>query len=47
MAPDAVVVLDDVVRDGEASALERWERDSVFRFERRPLEAIALGRAAP
>lgn len=46
LAPDAVVVLDDVVRDGEAAVLERWERESVFRFERRPLEAIALGRAA-
>jgi predicted O-methyltransferase YrrM len=45
LAPDAVVVLDDVVRDGEAAVVERWERESEFRFERRPLEAIALGRA--
>jgi predicted O-methyltransferase YrrM len=45
LAPGAVVVLDDVVRDGEAAVLERWERESAFRFERRPLEAIAIGRA--
>lgn len=45
LASDAVVVLDDVVRDGEADVLTRWERESAFRFERRPLEAIALGRA--
>ena len=42
--PDAVVVLDDVVRDGEADMVERWERETVFRFERRTVEAIALGR---
>jgi predicted O-methyltransferase YrrM len=46
LASDAVVVLDDAVRDGEAAVLERWERETDFRFERRTLEAIALGRAA-
>lgn len=45
LAPDAIVVLDDVVRDGEAAVLDRWERETAFRFERRPSEAIALGRA--
>jgi hypothetical protein len=44
LAPEAIVVLDDIVRDGEASVLERWERETPFRFERRPVEAIALGR---
>jgi predicted O-methyltransferase YrrM len=44
LAPDAIVVLDDVVRDGEAAVLARWEQESGMRFERRPLEAIALGR---
>jgi predicted O-methyltransferase YrrM len=44
LAPGAVVVLDDVERDGEAEVLERWEQESAFRFERRPLEGIALGR---
>jgi predicted O-methyltransferase YrrM len=46
LAPDAIVVLDDVVRDGEAAVLARWEQESGMRFERRPLEAIALGRRA-
>jgi hypothetical protein len=44
LAPEAIVVLDDIVRDGEASVLERWERETPFRFERRPAEAIGLGR---
>lgn len=44
LAPDALVVLDDVVRAGETEVLERWERETDFSFERRPPEAIALGR---
>jgi predicted O-methyltransferase YrrM len=44
LAEDAVVVLDDAVRDGERDVLERWERETPYRFERRELEAIALGR---
>jgi predicted O-methyltransferase YrrM len=44
LAPGAVVVLDDVVRDGEAEVVTRWERETAFRFERRALEGIALGR---
>jgi hypothetical protein len=45
LAPDAVVVLDDVVRAGEAEVLERWEAETPFVFERRTGEAIGLGRA--
>lgn len=45
LAADAVVVLDDIVRTGEAAILERWEAETPFVFERRPLEAIAVGRA--
>jgi predicted O-methyltransferase YrrM len=44
LTPDAVVVLDDIVRGGEAEILGRWERETAFRFERRALEGIALGR---
>jgi predicted O-methyltransferase YrrM len=47
LAPDAVVVLDDIVRDGESQVLQRWERETAFRFERREAEAIALGRRDP
>jgi predicted O-methyltransferase YrrM len=46
LAPGALVVLDDVVRAGEAEILERWEATTPFRFERRELEAIAVGRDA-
>jgi predicted O-methyltransferase YrrM len=45
LAPDAVVVLDDVIRAGEAEVLERWETETPFSFERRTAEAIGLGRA--
>lgn len=44
LAPDAIVVLDDIVRAGEAEILERWEAETPLRFERRPQEAIAVGR---
>lgn len=47
LAPDALVVLDDILRSGEQTVLERWEAATPFRFQRRPLEAIALGRRAP
>jgi hypothetical protein len=33
------------VRDGEAEVVSRWEQETAFRFERRALEGIALGRA--
>lgn len=45
LAPDAIVILDDVVRTGETEILGRWEAATDFAFERRPLEAIAVGRA--
>jgi hypothetical protein len=44
LAPDAVVVLDDVVRAGEAEIVERWEALSPWRFDRREDEGIAFGR---
>ena len=34
LAPDAVVVLDDIDRPGEREVLSAWERDTDFRFER-------------
>ncbi len=48
LAPGATVVLDDIVRAGEAQVLERWERETDWRFERRAVQAIAVGhRRAP
>lgn len=44
LAPDAIVVLDDIDRAGELRILEAWERDCGFRFEVRPAERIAVGR---
>lgn len=44
LAADAIVVLDDILRVGESEILQRWERETEFRFERREAEAIALGR---
>jgi hypothetical protein len=44
LAPDAVVVLDDVIRAGEAEIVERWEALSPYRFDRRADEGIAFGR---
>jgi predicted O-methyltransferase YrrM len=44
LAGDAVVVLDDILRDGETSIVERWGAETEFAFERRELEAIAVGR---
>jgi predicted O-methyltransferase YrrM len=48
LAPGATVVLDDAVRPGETQVLERWERETDWRFERRAVQAIAVGhRRAP
>lgn len=44
LAPGAVVVLDDVLREGETDIVTRWEHETAFRFERRTVEGIALGR---
>lgn len=43
LASDAVVILDDIGRPGEQAVLERWERESTWRFERLADEAIAVG----
>jgi predicted O-methyltransferase YrrM len=46
LAPDAVVVLDDIDRPGELEVLRAWEQETDFRFELRTAEVIALGRRA-
>jgi hypothetical protein len=46
LAAGALVVLDDVQREGEGEILKRWERDEGFRFDRRGEERIAIGRRA-
>jgi hypothetical protein len=43
LAPDATIVLDDVVRPGERSVLERWEAETGLVFDRRP-SSIAIAR---
>lgn len=47
LAEDGIVVLDDVNRPGETEVLAAWERESEFRFVRRPEERIAIGRREP
>jgi predicted O-methyltransferase YrrM len=45
LAPEAIVILDDARRPGEARVLERWEEETEIQFERRPdLGGIAIGR---
>ena len=44
LAPDAIVVLDDIDRRGELRVLEAWERECDFRFEIQTAERIAIGR---
>jgi predicted O-methyltransferase YrrM len=39
----AVVVLDDIDRDGEQEVLDAWTRECGFRFEVRGAERIAIG----
>lgn len=43
---DAVVILDDIVRVGEAAVLDRWEAETAFRFVRHEVQGIAVGRRA-
>jgi hypothetical protein len=38
------VVLDDIDRPGERWVLDAWERETPYRFERRPELRLALGR---
>ena len=47
LADDAIVVLDDVDRPGEAEVLAAWERETEFGFERLAEERIAVGRRRP
>lgn len=44
LTPDAVVILDDIVRPGERAVLDRWEAETPFRFARYDVQAIAVGR---
>jgi predicted O-methyltransferase YrrM len=45
LAPNAVVILDDANRAGEAQVLDRWTEEVGMEFERRPdLGWIAIGR---
>jgi predicted O-methyltransferase YrrM len=46
LGPGALIVLDDADREGEGEILDAWERDSEWRFDRRPAERIAVGRRA-
>ncbi|WP_433201201.1 O-methyltransferase [Dactylosporangium sp. CS-047395] len=46
LAPDAIVILDDIGRRGEERTLRRWERETPYRFERRLVRGgIAVGRS--
>jgi predicted O-methyltransferase YrrM len=47
LAPHAIIVLDDASRPGEAWALDRWERATDFRFDRRGPGGLATGRRTP
>jgi predicted O-methyltransferase YrrM len=45
LAPDAVVVVDDLWRDGERDVVRRWEAETPLRFELRPDRGhVAVGR---
>ena len=46
LAPDAIVVLDDIDRRGELQVLEAWERECGYRFAIQPVQRIAVGRRA-
>ena len=43
LAGGAVVVLDDIARDGERWVLDRWEEELSLRFERREADGVAIG----
>jgi predicted O-methyltransferase YrrM len=43
LAEGAVVMLDDIDRDGEQQVLDAWTRECGFRFEIRAAERIAVG----
>jgi len=43
LAPDAVVILDDIDRPGELQVLTAWEHETDFRFDIRRTARIALG----
>ncbi|HWI72470.1 MAG TPA: class I SAM-dependent methyltransferase [Baekduia sp.] len=47
LAPGATIVLDDIARPGERAVLERWERETALRFERRPDAGIAVAKRPP
>ena len=43
LAPAAVVILDDIGRDGERWVLDRWEHERPIAFDRRAAVGIAVG----
>jgi predicted O-methyltransferase YrrM len=47
LASDALVVLDDIDRDGELQVLRAWEHETGFRFRICTAERIALGQRSP
>jgi hypothetical protein len=47
LAHDAIVVLDDIDRPGEADVLQAWGRETPYRFERLIEQRIAIGRREP
>ena len=47
LSDDAIVVLDDIDRPGEAAVLAAWERETPFSFERLDEARIAIGRREP
>jgi predicted O-methyltransferase YrrM len=44
LAPDAVVILDDIARPGEQEVVRRWERETPLRFELCRPAGVAIGR---
>ena len=43
LADGAVVICDDIARDGERWVVDRWEAELGLRFERREAEGVAVG----
>ncbi len=43
LADGALVILDDIHREGERRILERWEREMPIRFDRCARERLAIG----
>jgi predicted O-methyltransferase YrrM len=44
LAPGALVILDDIDRQGELEVLGRWERELAVAFEHRPEDRVAIAK---